>query len=198
MSGMRIATEPELAPSADLAVAVGCVEAAADPDGARARILEFAATHPDALFRSCVEGHLTGSAVVVAADRARVALLFHAKVQRWLQPGGHADGEGNLARVARQEVVEETGLEDLAVILPAVDLDVHRFVRADGSEPPHLHLDVRYLVLAPPGAVLAGNHESHELGWFGEPDLDGLDTDPSTRRLVRVGLAAAAAFDQTS
>jgi hypothetical protein len=53
-------------------------------------------------------------------------------------------------------------------------------------------------VLAPPGAVLAGNHESHELGWFAEQDLDGLDTDPSTRRLVRVGLAAAAAFDQTS
>jgi 8-oxo-dGTP pyrophosphatase MutT (NUDIX family) len=195
---VKIAAPADLASRLDLAFAVRCVEAADDPAGVRDQILEFAAAHPDALHRTCVEGHLTGSGVVVDAARERVALLLHAKVQRWLQPGGHADGEANLARVAWHEVLEETGLRDVAVVLPAVDLDVHLFVRADGLEPPHWHLDVRFLMLAPPGAELARNDESHDLAWVDGRDLDRLDTDPSTRRLVRIGLDAAKAVAQTS
>ena len=82
-----------------------------------------------------------------------VLLLFHAKVQRWLQPGGHADGDGNLAHVALREAEEETGIVGLRVVTPAIDLDVHMFHNAAGTEPDHLHLDVRHLVLAPAGAV---------------------------------------------
>src|SRR5262245_16704292 len=62
-------------------------------------MLAFAAEHPDALHRSCLEGHFTGSACVIDQDAERVLVLFHRKAQRWLQPGGHADGDGNLARV---------------------------------------------------------------------------------------------------
>ena len=82
-------------------------------------------------------------------------LLFHAKVQRWLQPGGHADGDGNLARVALREAEEETGIAGLRVLTPAIDLDVHVFHHARRAEPDHLHLDVRHLVVAPAGAVAA-------------------------------------------
>ena len=41
------------------------------------------------------------------------------KLQRWLQPGGHADGDANLAGVALREATEETGIEGLRVVLPA-------------------------------------------------------------------------------
>ena len=102
------------------------------------------------LHRSCLAGHLTGSAAVVDPSTRDVLLLFHAKVQRWLQPGGHADGDGHLARVALREAEEETGIEGLRVLMPAIDLDVHVFHNARETEPDHLHLDVRHLVVAPP------------------------------------------------
>ena len=158
----------------------------------RDRILAFIAAHPDALHRSCLEGHLTGSAAVIDPDTRRVLLLLHTKVQRWLQPGGHADGDGNLARVALREAAEETGIDGLRVVTPAVDLDVHVFHHAAGTEPDHLHLDVRHLVLAPPGAVAVTNHESQGVRWIPVDDLSEAAVDPGTIRMVA---AAARALD---
>ncbi len=85
-------------------------------------------------------------------------MLLHTKLGRWFQPGGHADGEGNLAAVALDEANEETGIDGLRLATPAIDLDIH-LVPLPG-EAPHLHLDVRYLAIAPPGADAPGNHES--------------------------------------
>jgi 8-oxo-dGTP pyrophosphatase MutT (NUDIX family) len=159
-----------------------------DQERVRRRMQAFAAEHRDALLRSCRPGHFTGSALVVDPSRGVVLVLWHRKLQRWLQPGGHADGVGDLARVALREAVEETGIEGLRVVGPAVDLDVHE-VRPPGEEP-HLHLDLRYVVVAPPGAQPVGNHESEALRWVGEDELVGLGADDGLRRLARAGLDA--------
>jgi 8-oxo-dGTP pyrophosphatase MutT (NUDIX family) len=152
----------------------------------RDRVLAFVAEHPDALLRTCTEGHLTGSALVVDPADGRFVVLHHRKLGRWLQPGGHADGDDDLAAVALREATEETGLEGLVVHHPAVDLDVHE-VRPPG-EAPHLHLDLRFVVEAPPGSARLGpppgNDESHEVRWVTAADLDALDADASLRRLV--------------
>lgn len=150
----------------------------------RARIIGFVEAHPDALHRSCLRGHLTASAVVFDAAEDRVLLMHHAKLRRWLQPGGHVDGQGDLAAAARREATEETGIEGLEVVEPAVDLDIHR-IPARGDEPAHDHLDVRFVVRAPHDAVVVPNHESTELRWFSIADLDGLDVDPGLVRMVR-------------
>jgi 8-oxo-dGTP pyrophosphatase MutT (NUDIX family) len=157
----------------------------------RADVLAFVAAHDDAAHRSSLDGHLTGSALVVDADASRTLLMLHRKLGRWFQPGGHADGETNLAVVALTEATEETGIDGLRVVVPAIDVDVHE-VRPPG-EVPHLHLDTRFVVVAPPGASEAGNEESLALRWVAEADLDALDppVDDSTRRLVRRGLAVA-------
>ena len=188
--------DPRLASTPDLAVALHLLRAAALTDdvsrGHRDAVAAFVAEHPDAAARSCVEGHLTGSGLVVDASATRTLLMLHRKLGRWFQPGGHADGDANLAAVALREASEETGIAGLRVALPAIDVDVHE-VRPP-AEVPHLHLDVRFLVVAPPSAHEEGNEESLALRWVTVSDLDGLDPpiDPSTRRLVIRGLAVAA------
>lgn len=117
--------------------------------------------------------------------------MLHRKLGRWFQPGGHADGDANLAAVALKEAQEETGLDGLEVVVPAIDVDVHRV--EPPREPAHLHLDTRYLVLAPAGAHEHANEESLALRWVTEAELDELDppVDESTRRLVQRGLEVA-------
>ncbi len=187
---MHAAGHPDLRQSPSLADAIAAVEAAdVDPDAERHRrtILDFVAAHDDALHRSCRQGHLTGSALVVDATAEHVLLLFHTKLQRWLQPGGHCDGDGNLAAVALREATEESGIDGLRVHPVAIDLDVHEVdPPADG---PHLHLDARFLVVAPPGARPEGNHESEAIRWVRPEDLAAHDVDAGTLRMVRHGMA---------
>jgi len=151
-------------------------------------IVYFAVRHPDPFDRRIPEGHLTGSAVVVSNDGGRVVLLRHRKLQRWLQPGGHADpGESSGEAVALREAREETGIAGLALHEKAprpLDVDVHD-IPARGDEPAHLHLDLRYLVLAPAGAALARSAaESDDLRWFGWDELAALELDPGLRRAL--------------
>jgi 8-oxo-dGTP pyrophosphatase MutT (NUDIX family) len=92
-----------------------------------------------------------------------------------------------LPGVALRECTEETGIAGLRVVVPAVDLDIHRV--SPPGEPPHLHLDVRYLVVAPAGAIPRPNHESRALRWIAAGDLAQLDVDPGTHRLTHAALA---------
>ncbi len=155
----------------------------------RRSMLDFLHAHPDALARTCAPGHFTASALVVADDAERFVLLHHTKLRRWLQPGGHVDGSSNMAAAAWREATEETGIDGLAVVVPVADLDIHRV--EPPSEAPHDHLDLRFVVLAPADARLAGNHESTDIRWVTVDDLDALDVDDGLRRLVHNGLALA-------
>lgn len=182
-----------------LAEAVEAVERFAPRDRIQAqhrrRLLAFAARHPDALHRSCLAGHLTASAWVVNHDATRGLVLLHAKIGRWLQPGGHADGESSLWAVALREATEETGIENLQVWTDPIDVDVHLFVNRREAEPSHLHFDVRFVVRTPPGASPRGNHESEALRWITPDQLtdEELGLDASTRRLAHYGFGAARA-----
>ena len=192
------ATAEELSASLDQQVALGQIDGLlygtddADVIDARARIAESLQNEPALTDRTVRPGHLTGSALVLDASGRNIALLFHTKLQRWLQPGGHADGDTNLARVALREATEETGIEGLRVLMNPIDIDIHRV--APPKEDAHLHLDVRFLCQAPKGASLRPNHESTDLRWVSPSDLERYEVDAGLVRLARAGIAAARDF----
>lgn len=146
---------------------------------------EFLASDAAVFERSHGAGHFTGSAWLVSADGERVLLTHHRKLGRWLQLGGHADGDANLARVALREAEEESGLGGLAVEPEIFDLDAHR-IPARGSEPEHWHYDVRHVVRAGSDERFAINDESRALAWrpVAEVAADA-SLDVSLRRMAR-------------
>jgi 8-oxo-dGTP pyrophosphatase MutT (NUDIX family) len=115
--------------------------------------------------RNRVEGHFTGSAFVVSSDGLRTALTHHRKLGRWLQPGGHADGDCDLRRVALRETGEETGLTDLGVEDGIFDIDRHWIPDRPG-ESGHWHYDVRFVVRAGDDECFTLTQESNALAWW--------------------------------
>jgi 8-oxo-dGTP pyrophosphatase MutT (NUDIX family) len=153
---------------------------------ARQRMLAFIEEHPiDAHLRSCVPGHLTASALIVDARGERALLTHHKKLGRWLQLGGHCDGDANLANVALRECIEESGIDGLEIDATPVDLDVH-WIPPHKSDAGHWHLDTRFLVRAPAGARESITDESLELSWWSPDELLTLETDDSVRRLFAI------------
>ncbi|MCY3888937.1 MAG: NUDIX hydrolase [bacterium] len=177
-----------LASTNDLAVARELLAGFGDDLGDRYRALID--SHPDAAVRTCRPGHLTGSALVVDSAGANTLLLLHAKFGRWLQPGGHADGDANLAAVALREATEETGIDGLRIWPRPLHLDIHE-VDPPGEDA-HLHYDVRFLVRAPAGAQPQGNHESRGLRWVPLDGLADFGCDPGLVHLAQLGAEALA------
>lgn len=178
-----LAFDPDLSRARE--ILMGFVPMTGEQGHTRARILAFLNEHPDALRRSCVPGHLTAAALVLDHTRERALLTHHAKLERWLQLGGHCDGDGNLVAVALREAVEESGIADLTIDRRPIDLDVHA-IPARKDEPEHLHLDVRFLAFAPEGAVEKASKESKELGWFTPEEARSVLTDDSVLRLFQI------------
>ena len=82
--------------------------------------------HPDAYQRMHLPGHITGSAWIVDEARQHTVLVHHAKLNIWVQPGGHADGEDDVLAVALREAEEETGLRQLTIV---PDFSISTFTR---------------------------------------------------------------------
>jgi hypothetical protein len=85
---------------------------------------QFVAAHVDCFERSLAIGHVTGSAWVVDRECASVLLTHHRKLDKWLQPGGHADGDSDILRVALREVREESGLEAISAVSEGFSISI--------------------------------------------------------------------------
>jgi 8-oxo-dGTP pyrophosphatase MutT (NUDIX family) len=163
----EIRREPDLAAARDLLVRWSPPDE--EQAATRDRIVAWIDAHPrDAHLRTQLAGHLTASALVVDAGRTRALLTHHKKLGRWLQLGGHCDGDANLAHVALREAIEESGIAELTVAPRVIRVDVHTIPAYKGV-PEHLHLDTSFVVHAPTdagGARTIVTDESHELAWF--------------------------------
>jgi len=142
--------------------------------------------HTDCFYRELWPAHVTGSTWVVSPDRERVLMLHHVKLDQWFQPGGHADGDNDILRVALRETAEETGIapEQIQLLGSAVfDVDIHA-IPPMGHDPWHEHIDVRFLVEIDDTLPIPGNVESHEVIWVSLSDAPRFNNNRSTWRMV--------------
>ena len=129
-------------------------------------------------------GHFTASGFVLSPARDALLLIFHGKLLRWLQPGGHVDaGDADVQDAARREVQEEVGITDLIVEQRTpFDLDVHQ-IPANEREPAHAHYDLRFLFRAGSLAFRAGS-DAKDARWVPLDQITAELADPSVMRAV--------------
>ena len=145
----------------------------------------FVQRKPDCFERTCFEdGHITGSAWIVCPQRRRVLLTHHRKLKKWLQLGGHSDGDANTLRVATREAEEESGLSMKPLSEAVFDIDIHT-IPARGDDPEHKHYDVRFLFEAYDHAPLTISDESNDLRWVLIEELHNLTSEESVLRMAR-------------
>ena len=154
------------------------------PDEDVTRFRRFVLRQPRCFERDCWDdGHVTGSAVVVDRSMSHVLLTLHAKIGRWLQLGGHADGDPDPLAVACREAAEESGLTVAPLRTDIVDLDIHR-IPARGGDPDHHHYDCRFLLRTQHAESFTTTAESIALKWVAFDDVPSLTTARGLLRLM--------------
>lgn len=141
--------------------------------------------HKRSFCRDHLPGHITASSWIIDETHRFSLLTHHAKLNRWLQPGGHADGDEDIVRVAFREAMEETGLSSLHLLMDSIfDIDIHP-IPARSDFPAHRHYDIRFLFQASREEGLIVTHESKDLAWAREPELSALTGgNPSIMRMA--------------
>lgn len=147
--------------------------------------LEFLNHHDNCFERSLKTGHITGSAWIMDQSMEYALLTHHMKLNKWLQLGGHADGDTDVARVAHREAMEESGLASVKLLNTNIfDIDIHT-IPERGDESEHLHYDIRYLFKANKTKSLQHNHESKALKWVKLSEISSLvNNNVSIMRMV--------------
>lgn len=167
-----------------------------------ARTIAFVEANPNCFDRSLLEGHITGSAWITSPDGAQVLLIHHRKLDRWFQPGGHADGDPDVVAVALREAQEETGLPNLQLVSPVIfDVDIHpipargdqsaapqiadRIAGRIGAVPEHLHYDIRFHFTSDQAIASGESREVKAIRWVSLDEAEQLANSESISRMIR-------------
>jgi len=149
------------------------------------RFIDFVSANPNCFERTLKEGHVTGSAWVVNGAKTHVLLTHHRKLNKWLQLGGHADGEGDVLKVALREAQEESGIKEINVLREEIfDLDIH-LIPERGDAPAHYHYDLRYRFQVSGAEDYVVSDESHDLAWVEVDRIEEFTNEASMLRMAR-------------
>jgi 8-oxo-dGTP pyrophosphatase MutT (NUDIX family) len=140
-------------------------------------MLAFLNAHEDCFERSQLSGHVTGSSWIVNTGWDKILLLHHIGLDKWLQPGGHCDGNPSPMETAFQEAEEETGLRPRLISEEIFDISAQN-IPVKGDVPAHIHYDIRYLFEADENLPLVLEEgKASELRWVPLDDIEDLVGD---------------------
>ena len=132
------------------------------------KIIDFLSNNEDCFKRSLEIGHVTASAWVLNKNKEKALLMHHAKLNLWVQLGGHCDGNPDVLSVAIKEAQEESGIQHITLVNKEIfDIDIHH-IPANRYEMAHYHYDIRFLVQVMSDEQGIRNHESRALKWIGK------------------------------
>lgn len=151
--------------------------------GLIARFRNFVTMHERCFERDLWTGHVTGSAWLVNSTRDAVLLTHHRKLGRWLQLGGHSDGNADALAVSIAEAEEESGLAVRALAPWAFDLDIHE-IPARKQDPAHFHFDVRFALQVVGSEAFRVSPESLDLAWVPIEQLSDYTDERSMLRMA--------------
>ena len=149
-----------------------------------AAILEFLEAHDRFWQRDNYVGHLTASAWGGNPARSQVLLTHHKKFDGWFQLGGHVEpGDTSLLSAALREAKEESGIPAIEPLQTAIfDVGLHPIHLK--KEPPHVHFDIRFLLVAKDIDFVVSD-ESHDLGWFALAEVATISQSKAVLRMAR-------------
>lgn len=132
-------------------------------------------------------GHFTASAWILSPDRKSALFTHHRKLNRWVQLGGHCDGDSDILACALREAQEESGISDFTILKDGLfDIDIHP-IPARPGEPSHEHFDLRFLFQSK-SWDFSISEESLDLKWIPLGDVPKYDPDTSVLRLLKKSL----------
>lgn len=148
-------------------------------------MLIFLDAYPNCFERTLEIGHFTASCWLLNKAGDKALLMHHAKLDRWLQLGGHCDGNPDLLAVAIKEAQEESGIMGIAPVSSAIfDLDIHQ-IPENKKEKAHYHYDVRFLLQVISDEEVVRNAEAKALCWVDKNGAGLPDMNESIQRMMR-------------
>lgn len=136
-----------------------------------------------AFVKDNLEWHITASLLITNTEKTKVLLMFHKKLQFWLQFWGHCDGEVDVRSVAIREFHEESGITIDPIVYHGIfDIHVHDIPIDRKWTPEHIHHDILFLWSIPEDTPFSRQEsEVDDIKWF---DIEWIEKYIGEKRML--------------
>jgi len=145
--------------------------------------IDFVKANKDCFNNDNLPGHITGSAFILNKSKDKALFTLHKKLNKWLQLGGHSDGNSDIFQTVIREAKEESGIQEINFLQKELfDVDIHEIPKSKKMVK-HLHFDLRFLLIAE-SSKFKISEESILLKWIPLEKISEFNNEQSILRMV--------------